>query len=81
MLPMQIAREHANPLLDDCCREKRRERKIPNIHNEIKIINNNNTNEQEEEAKKIINEMKATTMSFVSHSSGITDCVESQKLN
>lgn len=31
--------------------------------------------------KKIINEMKATTMSFVSRSSGITDCVESQKLN
>lgn len=31
--------------------------------------------------KNKINEMNATTMSFVSRSSGITDCVESQKLN
>lgn len=61
--------------------EKGEEREKYQIHNEIKIINNNNTNENEEEDKKIINEMEATTMSFVSRSSEITDCVESQKLN
>lgn len=65
MLPMQTAREHANPLLDACCYKMRgkKERK----ENQTWIID--------------INEMNPAGWFVLSTTNGIAHCDELQKLN